>query len=373
MLRFLGMMFRRGADTILFACAFLITCFGLAGIFSLDKGQALAGLPFFTRQLMAFGIGLLLFFIFSRFEYRLFQFISSTWYVLGIAFMILVLFFGQTIRGTTGWFIIAGFSFQPVEFMKAALIVHLAHFFSRNRDHFKTAWVIVGSGILTAVPVLLTLFQPDAGSALLMIGTWFIMLLVSGVRRVHVVSGAVIALVAIAISWQFLLVEYQKERIRTFFDPTHDVRGSGYNVRQAIIAVGSGQFFGKGLGYGSQSQLRFLPEARTDFMFASLSEELGFFGVGILLLLCGTMQIRMIRIAQGSHDDFGVFVIFGYVSLLMFQTLINGGMNMGILPVTGIVFPLVSYGGSALIAQWLLLSVVLQVSRASIHKGHDIG
>lgn len=367
------MMFRRGADIILFACAFLITCFGLVGIFSLDRGQGLEGLPFFTRQLLSFGIGLTLFFLLSRFEYRLFQFISSTWYVVGIILMIAVLLFGQTIRGTTGWFVVAGFSFQPVEFMKAALIVHLAHFFSRNRDHFKTWWVIVGSGVLTALPVGLTLLQPDAGSALLMIGTWFVMLLVSGVRRVHVTAGAVIAVIAILLSWQFLLVEYQKERIRTFFDPTHDLQGSGYNVRQSIIAVGSGQFFGKGLGYGSQSQLRFLPEARTDFMFASLSEELGFFGVGLLLTFCVTMQIRMLRIAQNSHDDFGVFVIFGYVALLVFQTIINAGMNMGILPVTGIVLPLVSYGGTALIAQWLLLSVVLQVSRASIHRGHDIG
>lgn len=365
--------FKGSIDWYLLGAVALVTLFGLAGIFSLDRGQLLEGLPFFSRQLMAWGISLGIVGILSRFEYRLFQYVSSGAYLLSVGLMILVLFFGHTIRGTTGWFAFAGFSFQPVEVMKVMLIVHLAHFFSKNRDHFRTWWVIVGSSIITGIPVVLTLLQPDAGSALLMLGTWFVMLLISGVQRKHVIAGGVIMVIATAIAWNFFFAEYQKNRIRTFFDPAHDIQGSGYNVNQSIIAVGSGRILGKGLGFGSQSQLRFLPEARTDFMFAALAEELGLVGILLLISLMAFIQTRLLSIATHAVDDFGVFVVMGYSTLLLVQTLVNVGMNMGILPVTGIVLPFVSYGGTALIAQWLLLGIVLQISRASRRATPVIG
>ncbi len=361
-------------DWIVLASVLTLTIFGLIAIFSLDRGQELASYPFLTKQLIAFGIGIGCIFLFQRFQYEFFKSTSTYAYIVAIVLLVSVLFFGNTIRGTTGWFVIAGFSLQPVEFAKIALLVHLSHFFARNRDHFRTWWFLFGSFVITAIPVTLTVLQPDAGSAMIMMGMWIVMVFVSGIRRTQFTFFVVAALLAVSMSWVFLFEDYQKDRIRTFMDPAGDPLGRGYNVNQSIIAVGSGQFFGKGLGFGSQSQLRFLPESRNDFIFAAIAEELGFIGSSVILILLFVIWLRLLLGAQHASDDFGMFVLVGFLSILMIQTLVNVGMNMGITPVTGIGLPFVSYGGSSLIAQYMMVGVVLTVLLHTRRKmGHVIG
>ncbi len=359
-------------DWLLLTAAILLNSFGLVAIFSLDRGQSSTEYPFFYRQLFAAGIGLLCVFAAFRFQYTLFRSLSTSLYILSLVLLVGVLMFGETIRGTQGWFVVGGFSFQPVEFAKIALTLHLAHFFARNRDHFRTWWPFIGSGIIVSLPVLLTVLQPDAGSALMMCALWLVMILVAGVRRVHVLSFVIAGTIFSLVAWFFLLADFQKDRIRTFFDPTGDPLGRGYNVAQSIIAVGSGGMWGKGLGYGSQSQLRFLPEARTDFIFAAIGEELGFVGVATMIILLGLIWYRVLHIAHHAVDDFGLFVVVGFFTLSLVQTMVNVGMNIGLLPVTGIVFPFVSYGGSALLFVYVLLGIVLLIGTSAHSKGFRI-
>ncbi len=361
-------------DWVVLASVLTLTIFGLTAIFSLDRGQELASYPFLKKQLVAFGIGVACVWLLTRLPYTFFKSTSTYMYVGAILLLLGVLFFGETIRGTKGWFVVAGYSLQPVEFAKLALLVHLAHFFGRNRDHFRTWWFLFGSAVITAIPVTLTLLQPDAGSALIMIAMWIVMVFVSGIRRMQFTLFVVLVFLFASLSWMFLLEPYQKDRIRTFMDPAGDPLGRGYNVTQSIIAVGSGQFYGKGLGFGSQSQLRFLPESRNDFIFAAIGEELGFVGSSVILFLLFAIWLRLLLGAQYARDDFSMFVLIGFLSILIFQSLINIGMNMGITPVTGIGLPFVSYGGSSLIAQYMMVGIVLTVLVHTRRKtGHLIG
>ena len=364
----------RKMDWIVLASVLTLTTFGLTAIFSLDRGQELMSYPFVTKQLTAFAIGILCVWLITRLPYTFFKSTSTYMYVGAVLLLIGVLLFGDAIRGTKGWFVVAGYSFQPVEFAKVALLVHLAHFFARNRDHFRTWWFLFGSAVIMAVPVVLTLLQPDAGSAMIMVGMWIVMVFVSGIRRTQFTLFVLLMIGSAFVSWVFLLEPYQKDRIRTFMDPAGDPLGRGYNVTQSIIAVGSGQLFGKGLGFGSQSQLRFLPESRNDFIFAAIAEELGFVGSSVILILFFVVWLRLLLGAQYARDDFSMFVLIGFLSILIFQSLINIGMNMGITPVTGIGLPFVSYGGSSLIAQYMMVGIVLTVLvHTRRRSGHFIG
>lgn len=352
----------------------MLTIFGLTAIFSLDRGQGFEHYPFLTKQFIAFLLGVVMLFLTQRFQFRFYRDISTYVYIGSIVLLIAVLFFGETIRGTQGWFVFGSVSLQPVEFAKVALIIHLAHFFARHRDHFRTWWFLTGSAVILAVPVGLTLLQPDAGSAFTMMCIWAVMVFVSGIRRMQfsLLLGVVFLLAFIA--WMFLLAPYQKDRIRTFLDPTGDPLGRGYNVSQSIIAVGSGQLFGRGLGFGSQSQLRFLPESRNDFVFAAIAEELGLFGSTVVLSLLCVIIVRILRKARHVSDDFGGFFLIGCFTLLMVQVAVNVGMNIGLMPVTGIGLPFVSYGGSSLVAQYILIGVALTVvAHAQDQRGHVIG
>lgn len=355
-------------DWVLFGAIFFITAFGAAAIFSLEWSVGQKADSFLIRQLIAWGLGIFACILITRFQSSLFEWLSASLYIFSLALLVAVLFFGETIRGTQGWFQFSGVSFQPVEFAKVVLIIHCAHFLSKNRDHFRTWWPLLGSAVIVGIPVFLTLLQPDAGSALIMCMIWFVMVVISGIRRVHVaVFGVCISIFAV-LSWVFLLADYQKDRLRTFFDPGGEPLGRGYNVSQSIIAVGSGGMWGKGLGYGSQSHLRFLPEAHTDFIFAVIAEELGFFGVIILLALSGVAWMRIIRIASHATNDFGVFLAFGFLTFFVIQTMINIGMNVGIVPVTGIVLPFVSFGGSALLMSYICVGLCVRIGIESRQK-----
>jgi len=274
----------------------------------------------------------------------------------------MVLFWGRTVRGTTGWLRFGPIQFQPSEFAKIILIITLAWYFSRHLEGTIQLRHIVTSGILTLVPAGLVLLEPDLGTALLFVTLWFGMLIISGARKLHILLTFSLGVLISVSSWFFLLKPYQKARLATFINPHLDPLGRGYNILQSMIAVGSGGFWGKGLGQGTQSQLQFLPAQHTDFIFAVMAEELGFIGVSFLLSLFLVLFLRLVRIAKLSKDNFGILLVLGVGVLIFIEVIINIGMNIGILPVTGIPLPLVSYGGSSLVATLLGLGLVESVA-----------
>jgi len=315
----------------------------------------------FKKQIFIALTGLALFFGAARVNYSFWSTYSKLIFILFVLVLISVLLFGTNLKGTTGWIVIGSFTIQPVEFAKLALIIWLARYFSENAPEFRYFKHILISGLMTLFFVLLVAMQPDLGSSLVLFGTWLVVLLFTGIRKKHLILlfGTLVAISIFA--WFFVLQDYQQSRILTFFDPGRDPRGDGYNVIQSIVAVGSGQLFGRGLALGSQSSLRFLPEPGTDFIFAVIGEELGLVGVSLLLALFAFVFYRLFRTMRRAQDDFGAYLVLGVAAMLLVQTFINIGMNMGISPVTGIPLPLVSAGGSSLWASLIALGLVQSV------------
>jgi len=338
------------SDWLLVAAISLLLILSLVLIYGISLNDPTSNYYLFKKQVLFVFLAVVGFLIVSQINYRFWQTFSKLFYWLGATVLTGVLIFGATIRGTTGWISIAGFAIQPVEFAKIALIIFLAYYFSRYaREFFLWRHVIV-SGLGAMILVGLVLIQPDLGSAMVMFATWFLMLLIVGIRRSHLAVLIALVLVTVFVSWFFVLADFQRNRIMTFINPQADPLGSGYNVSQSIIAVGSGQLFGRGFGLGSQSQLHFLPEPGTDFIFAVLAEEFGFIGVIVLLGLYALLIYRLIRLSQRSQDNFVTYFCLSLVAMLLVQLFINIGMNMGVAPVTGIPLPMVSAGGSSLLA-----------------------
>jgi rod shape determining protein RodA len=278
--------------------------------------------------------------------------------------LVAVLVFGRTIKGTRGWFLLGPVSLQPVEFAKVALIIVLASILPLHA-RLRSLRAVVGASFMTAVFVGLTLLQPDFGSAMILIGLWCAMLLVSGVPRRYVVILFIAAVAVGGLSWQFAFQDYQKERVLIFLDPSRDPLGRGYNVTQAQIAVGSGGFWGSGFASGSQSQLRFLPESQTDFVFSLIAEELGFAAATALLAAFVIIIWRLYRLARRASDDFSQFVAVGAAALISIEAFIAVGGNIGLVPMTGITLPFVSAGGSSVMAHLALIGLVQGVSAAA--------
>lgn len=352
----------QSADWFLISGAFTLVILGLAAIYSVELSHGNSDFLNIQKQVIAAGIGWVVFFAVARSNYHLLRNYALISYVVGVLLLVGVLVFGTTIRGTTGWYAVGPVSFQPVELMKVALAVALAAYFSR-RASVDFGWKeLFESGAIAALPVGLVLLQPDLGSAVLLMGMWGILVLFAGLKKRHAaVLLAAFAVVSV-VAWSFLLAPYQKDRILTFANPAADPLGQGYNVTQAIIAVGAGGWFGSGLGFGSQSQLKFLPESQTDFIFAVVAEELGFVGVLLVLGAFAVVFSRVWHLAAGTRDDFTSFLLLGIGSVLFVQFFINVGMNLGLLPVTGVALPLVSYGGSSLLFTLVMLGVVESVA-----------
>lgn len=344
-------------DWVLFAAGALLILFGLAEIYSVALGSETASLSFFNKQVISISIGASLFFILAIFDYHNIRSSSNYLYILGGALLLAVLFFGRSIKGTTGWFDLGFFNLQPVEFAKFVLIVFLAKYFSSNSIKVSPVRHILVSGIASMIFVALIMKQPDFGSAMILFLLWAAMVMMAGFNKKYLLFIAVILSVIFVLGWAFFFKPYQKERIMTFFNPTFDPLEQGYNITQAIIAVGSGGFMGRGIGFGSQSQLKFLPEAQNDFIFAVISEELGFLGVSLVLFLFATLFYRLIKGVKNARDDFGAYYIVGLIALLFTEVFVNIGMNIGLLPVVGIALPFLSYGGSAIISTLIMVGV----------------
>ncbi|OGY53743.1 MAG: rod shape-determining protein RodA [Candidatus Buchananbacteria bacterium RIFCSPLOWO2_01_FULL_46_12] len=336
-------------DWILAGAVCVLICFGLVALYSIGVSFDNADFLNLKKQVIAAVIGLIIFFVLSFLDYRFLHSLGYQIYFLALALLVGVLFFGRTIAGTTGWFSLFGLSFQPVEVAKLALIIFLAWFLTEQAERIKELKTFLLSGLFVAALFLLVIFQPDFGSGLILLVIWFGLLFLSGANKKHLLAVLILMAILFSFAWFFLFADYQKDRILTFFNPQSDPYDRGYQVHQAVIAVGSGGLFGRGLGFGSQSQLKFIPASQTDFIFAVIAEELGFFGVSLVLFLWGVIFYRLLKAANQMKDNFSTLFIFGASLLFFVQIFVNIGMNIGLVPVTGIPLPLLSSGGSFLI------------------------
>lgn len=341
--------FFSGFDWTLFSAILVLTIFGLVVNSFLVPNL-------FYQQIFYVFLGLGLFLLFSRIDFRIWEKLTILLFLGSLIFLLTPLIFGAVTRGALRWIRIGPFTLQPSELVKPFLVIFFASFFS-SREKVNLKKVFFGF-LLLLVPLFLIFFQPDLGSSLVVFLSWLGILYAAGISPLIIFTGFLAVLGFLPFSWKILLQEYQRQRILSFFSPQADPLGKGYNLIQSTIAVGAGQFFGRGLGRGTQSHLRFLPERHTDFIFASLAEDFGFLGVMLLILTFGFLLWRILGAAQRTENSFASLFCFGVFSLLFGQGFINIGMNLGLLPIAGIPLPLVSYGGSSFISTMISLGIV---------------
>jgi rod shape determining protein RodA len=350
-------------DWVLMLCATLLLGIGLAVLYSISMATPATGsLSIFWRQVIFAGIGLVAMLFFSASNYQNLKSQSTTIYFITLFVLLGVMLFGKNVRGTAGWISLGTFNIQPVEVAKLSLIIFLASFISQKKMELGEMGRLIASLILSGVMIFLVVKQPDFGSAMVLVGIAIGMTLVSGISTKKIIFIVVTGLVVAFAGW-FQLEPYQKDRVLSLVKPgVIDPRGSGYNVIQSMIAVGSGGLTGKGIGHGSQSQLNFLPEKHTDFIFASIAEELGLLGSLFVIGLYGVMFWRMRMIAMSSPDNLGFLITVGIMLMFFLQVWENIGMNIGIMPVTGIPLPLLSYGGSSLIVVMASIGILSSIN-----------
>src|SRR3989344_5150398 len=320
---------------------------------------------FFNKQIIWILVGFSVFFIFSFID---FSFLKRTdvlvFIYLATSLILLSLFiFVNSAHGAKSWFSFGFFSFQPVDMMKLVLVLILAKYFSRRHVEIRDIKHIFISGFYAFVPFLLVLLQPDFGSAMVVVFIWLGMVLVSGISKTHLLAVGVSGLLIFAAFWFVIFAPYQKARIINFIHPLADINGTGYNAFQSTVAVGSGEITGKGLGFGTQSRLKFLPQPQADFLFAAYAEEWGFVGSILILMLYGLVVWRILFLATLGAYNFEILFGMGIAIFFMGHILINIGMNLGLLPVTGIPLPFMSYGGSHLLFEFAGLGVLMSMKR----------
>lgn len=354
----------RHFDWPLFVAAIILFLAGLVMVYSTGLSGASEN-RLWLRQAAAGAVGLLGLFFLSNLDYRFFKKAGTVFFAFSVILLAAVLVFGLEIRGSRRWFELGIFNFQPAELSKLALIIVLARYFQLKRPFLHKFSFVLGSSVFALVPAGLIILQPDLGSALVHLAIWFGLLWISPMPRRHILFLLAAFLICAAVLWQFVLHDYQKDRLRNFLDPAADPQGSGYNSIQALVAVGSGGGFGQGLARGLQSQLRFLPERQTDFIFASAVEELGLMGGGLIILVFWFLLYRLYRIIRLAVDPFGRYLAAGILFLFFTQVAVNIGMNTGLVPVTGIPLPFLSYGGSSLMISMWAVGLAESVARFS--------
>lgn len=344
-------------DWIMIITVLLLIMLGIGVIYSTTYGDQ-QGVKLAWYQGIFAGIGIVVAGLLTLVDYRAIKSYYLILYVVGLLLLILVLILGKTVYGASRWIDFGVFQLQPSEIFKLLLILFLGKIFSETKEF--NLKKIVQLIVLVLIPAVLILAEPDLGTALVLVVIFMGMIIAAGIKKIYLFAMGLVALVVSPIAW-LILKDYQKQRLLTFLNPASDPFGSGYNVLQSIIAVGSGELSGRGLGHGSQSQLNFLPIKHSDFIFAVFAEELGFVGAIILLLLFSLLIIRIIRAAKLAGDDFGMLVAVGISIMFIFQILVNVGMNIGIMPVTGIPLPFVSYGGTSLIVNLAAIGILLSI------------
>lgn len=331
---------------------------------------------FFVRQLMWIGVAFAAFFGVSFVDVRFLKRTDVLVALYGIALLLLVglLAFGSATQGARSWFDLGLFSFQPADPIKLLLILILAKYFSRRHIEIAHIKHILVSGLYAFLLFVLIFFQPDFGTAIIIFFIWLGMTLVSGISKKHLLLLFVLGTVAVGVLWNFAFEPYQKERILSFLHPYAEVQGAGYNAYQSMVAVGSGGLFGKDIGYGTQSRLKFLPEYQTDFIFAAFAEEWGFVGVLIIFALYGVVIWRILANSLLGATNFETLFAVGLATLFMAHILIHVGTNIGLLPVTGTTIPFMSYGGSHLVTEFVGLGILMSMRQYSrtIHRSDSV-
>lgn len=347
-------------DWLMLGSALLLSLLGLLTMSSFQSHN-----PFFVRQLIWIAVGVTVFFAARSVDWRILRRSGVAISIYGVATALLVLLFiiGRAFKGAHSWFSFGLFAFEPAEIAVLALVIVLAKYFTDRHVEIAHIRHIIVSGIYAFILFTLVALQPDLGGAIIIFLVWLGMVLVSGISRKHLFAVFALGAIAFAGLWHFGLHEYQRQRVLTFLHPLADIRGSGYNAYQATIAVGSGQVVGKGIGYGTQSKLRFLPEFQTDFMFAAFAEEWGFVGIVIVFVLFGVLFSRLLLTASRGATNFETLFTLGVLWYLFAHALVHIGISLSLLPITGTTVPFMSYGGSHILVEFLMLGIVSGMSR----------
>ena len=360
-----------GFDLLLFGASLLLSLMGLVTMYSFESENV-----FFDRQIIwiVASVGIMCLALVP--DYRFLRTGNTTFYLYAsfLALLVLVLFFGEITLGAQSRFDLGLFSFQPSDPAKIMLIIVLSKYFSKRHEMIGDFKHILISGVYALLFFGLVFIQPDFGSAIILFFIWMGMILVAGIRIRHLAIVFTLGAIAFGGMWQFAFQDYQKERIATFLDPLSDIQGAGYNAYQSTVAVGSGEVWGKGIGYGTQSKLQFLPEYETDFIFAAFSEEWGIIGVGLLFSLFGVVIWRLLWHAIKAATNFERFFATGVAVLFVSHFFVHIGMNIGLLPVTGTTVPFLSYGGTHLMTEFLAIGMVMAMSKYSgkYFEGSDL-
>jgi len=335
------------------------------GLLSLSSAAYGPDAKYFYKQLIFVIAGFVLMIGFAILDYRVFRnhpIFLLFLYIVSVLLLAAVLVFGKQVRGATSWFRFGPLNFEPVELAKLIIILILAEYFSlRHIELYRIRHIII-SGLYMLVPVGLVFFQPDLGSAMVLVFLWLGVMIVAGIKLRQLLILFLIGAVIFAVAWFVILKPYQKDRVISFIDPYLDPLGSGYHRIQSVIAVGSGHIFGRGLGHGPQSQLKFLPDRYTDFIFSSIGEEMGFVGVVFVFVFYFLLFFRIIKIAVSATNNFSRLFCVGAGIVLIFQVAVNIGMNLGVLPIAGISLPFISYGGSNLLISFVALGIVQSIA-----------
>lgn len=329
---------------------------------------------FFNRQIGWILVSLLIFFIFSLIDFKFLRRTSVVVWIYAFSVLTLTLLFivGSVFSGSQRWIGIGFLTFQPSEFAKIAIVITLAKYFSRRHIEIRNYVHLIVSGGYAFILFILIFLQPDLGSSLIILIIWFGMVFVSGLSKKHLAIVGTLGLTVFSLLWVFVLADYQKDRILTFIHPLEDIQGAGYNAYQSMISVGSGQLLGKGAGYGTQSRLSFLPEYQTDFIFAAFAEEWGFVGVMILFASYGVFLYRIIIIARKGATNFEVLFGLGMAMMFMSHFIVHVGMNIGLMPITGLTLPFMSYGGTNMLISFAALGILMSMKRYSRTTHRDI-
>src|SRR3989344_513183 len=348
-------------DWVIIICVLIITALSLAAIYS--TGLAKSDFSNFQKQAVFFTIGFCIMVLISFFDYRILR--NNSYLILILYFICLALlaglhFFAPSIRGTRGWYRIGFLSLDPIEPAKIVLIVLLAKYFSQRHAQMYRFRHILISGVYVFFLAALIFIKPDLGGAMVVFLIWLGILMISGIKMKHFLILLVCFMLVAGFSWQFLLKDYQKARVLAFVFP-YDVLGGSWSQGQTKISIGSGQIFGKGIGKGSQVQYGFLPEPHTDFIFSVIAEEWGLFGITVLFLSYIVFIWRILKIAIEAETNFPRLFAVGFAIMLIAQFIVNIGMNLSLLPVVGIYLPLVSYGGSGLVANFISLGILQSI------------
>ncbi|MBI4067466.1 rod shape-determining protein RodA [Candidatus Gottesmanbacteria bacterium] len=335
---------------------FLIPIIGLSSLSLSIIGSISPHL--FVNQLIFFMLGIVLYIFTSELDYRIYRRLSRPFYIISLL-LLLAVFLGPSVRGATRWIDILGFRLQSSEILKPFIFIVFAHLLtSKNAVKIKNIAFI----FLLFLPIIFLIFrQPDLGNALVYLGVFIFLLINSQINLIYIIASLLITLLFIPTIWN-ILKDYQKARIISFLNPHADPTGTGYNALQAIIAIGAGGFWGLGLGRGTQSHLLFLPEHHTDFIFASLVEEIGFLGGIMVLIFYSLLLFKILYTSYRTPDPFAKLICISVFSMMLIQIFVNIGMNLGILPITGITLPLVSYGGSSILSIFISLGLVQSVA-----------